>query len=166
MAGMMTYMEHIKINWKFRPDILSISETYIIHRVLAWGGVSGWIGGGVGGLHHIWQVSVSIMAPLLWSLSGKGETHTKIHVLHNIQDSHFFLYRLICCIDEQDMTCFICTPQLPQKWSTLGEPVSVLFFPHWCAIFALCCCKKQECFYRNLFSFLPLTLDTVFGWLV
>lgn len=41
MAQMMTDREHIKINQEFRADILSISKTYVINRVLPRGRVSG-----------------------------------------------------------------------------------------------------------------------------
>lgn len=40
-AGMMADKEHIKIKQGFRTDILSISKTHIINRVLPRGGVSG-----------------------------------------------------------------------------------------------------------------------------
>ncbi len=41
MAGMTADREHIKINQESRADILSISKTHIINRVLPRGGVSG-----------------------------------------------------------------------------------------------------------------------------
>lgn len=67
-CGKMADSTDIKINQEFRTDIFSISKTYIINRILPGGRVTGRISGGVGGLHHIWQVSVSVMAPLLWGL--------------------------------------------------------------------------------------------------
>lgn len=51
----------------------TVRETHIIDRVFPRGGVGGGVSGGVGGLHHIRQVGVSIVAPLLWCLPGNGD---------------------------------------------------------------------------------------------
>lgn len=147
MAQMMTDREHIKINREFRADILSISKTYVINRVLPRGRVSGWISGGVRGLHHIWQVSVSIMAPLLWGLLGRKETHrcnTHLPLINNTNEplqcrlispgcDLFWLHTTVTTkIEETAVTKFksqglvLCTGRIR---------LMLCLLCHWCSIF-------------------------------
>lgn len=73
------------------------TATYIINRVLPRGRMRGRISGGVGRLNHIWQVSVPVMAALLWGLQKRQRSF----LLHNsnVRTAFHHIQQVITCCE-------------------------------------------------------------------